>query len=106
MRIHFFNRRLERAFTRLPVKPFYILDATCNPDLESIDNGDYEGQNRYKERVVYSCHKGYEIRGNSERVCRSNRMWSSPAPTCVGKLKIDKFSSDQYSDINMSLYLF
>ena len=61
-----------------------MLDGACI-ELEPIENGYFEGQNRYKERVTYHCNDGFQIRGNSERICRSDKKWSGTAPTCVSK---------------------
>ena len=35
--------------------------------------------------ATYSCNQGYDLTGNTQRVCQSNGLWSSSAPYCAGE---------------------
>ena len=35
--------------------------------------------------ATYSCNPGYNLTGNTQRVCQSNGSWSSSAPYCAGE---------------------
>ena len=36
----------------------------------------------------YGCRAGYELEGDSTRVCQPNRSWSNTEPTCLGRLHV------------------
>ncbi|XP_076439986.1 sushi, von Willebrand factor type A, EGF and pentraxin domain-containing protein 1-like isoform X2 [Babylonia areolata] len=57
---------------------------TCKEELADIEHGSYTGPNVYTfgARVVYTCHKGYELIGKSELICLSSGRWSNEAPVC------------------------
>ena len=35
--------------------------------------------------ATYSCNPGYNLTGNTQRVCQSSGLWSKSAPFCAGK---------------------
>ncbi|MBN3306145.1 SVEP1 protein, partial [Amia calva] len=37
----------------------------------------------YRDSIIYRCHSGYELQGNPERICQSNKLWSGEEPLCV-----------------------
>ena len=68
-------------------KPCYA-DAECN-DLDEFPNGIILGNRAYGDIVTYQCRPGYELEGNPQRRCQSDRRWSGSAPTCTGLLAED-----------------
>ena len=47
----------------------------------------------YGQTATYSCNTGYDLVGNSTRVCQATGVWSGSAPTCQGTLLL---SSTKY----------
>ena len=63
--------------------------------LLGIDCGDPgmlpNGIVSYKDTFVagvaeFTCHFGFELIGDAQRVCQPNGMWSNMVPTCARKL--------------------
>ncbi|XP_078575446.1 sushi, von Willebrand factor type A, EGF and pentraxin domain-containing protein 1-like isoform X3 [Branchiostoma floridae x Branchiostoma japonicum] len=51
---------------------------------EPLPNGQYTGSDfTYQQKIVYTCTKGYRLLGKAERVCQSNREWTTSVPQCV-----------------------
>ena len=40
--------------------------------------------------AVYTCNNGFELNGNSRRVCQSNGRYSGEAPVCEGEFTVQK----------------
>ena len=60
---------------------------SCQPILcpspEPISNGNIEGDAiTYGSQLVYKCHTGYKMAGNSERMCQMDGQWSGDIPSC------------------------
>ena len=53
-------------------------------NIESIDNGNFTiTSNTFGGMVTFFCDEGYEMQGESVRVCQPDGHWSSTQPTCV-----------------------
>ena len=53
------------------------------PNLPNPLNGRVNQQgNKPGNRATYTCLTGYELDGNSTRICQNNGQWSGEAPTC------------------------
>ena len=63
----------------------YIVD--CGP-LSNPANGqvDISSGTTLNSVATYSCYTGYNVTGESTRICTADGQWTSSAPTCVGKL--------------------
>ncbi|XP_077864038.1 sushi, von Willebrand factor type A, EGF and pentraxin domain-containing protein 1-like, partial [Saccoglossus kowalevskii] len=59
----------------------------CTPvlckDLEQVDNAiaTFTGQT-FGHRVIYACYTGFQLNGDSERVCQANGEWDGESPVC------------------------
>ena len=58
------------------------LTVVC-PTLSDPSNGrvDQRGD-RPGDRASYTCSSGYELVGQSSRICQNNGQWSGDAPIC------------------------
>ncbi|CAL1545259.1 unnamed protein product [Lymnaea stagnalis] len=53
------------------------------PTPSQIENGFIEGDNfTFGDSIVYKCYLGYQLEGDSTRVCQANRSWSHSEPQC------------------------
>ena len=53
------------------------------PDLQNPQNGQVRQQgNEAGDRATYICNSGYELVGQSTRICQTNGQWSPGEPTC------------------------
>ena len=43
----------------------------------------------FGQRATYSCDTGYNLVGDSTRICRATGVWSGSAPTCQGTLLLE-----------------
>ncbi|CAH1243596.1 CR1 [Branchiostoma lanceolatum] len=51
---------------------------------ETLPNGQYTGSDfTYQQKIVYTCNEGYRLLGKAEKVCQSNREWTTGLPQCV-----------------------
>ena len=67
----------------------YILLAVVNcGTLTDPANGevDHTAGTTYQQTVTYSCDTGYNLVGDSTRICQATGVWSGSAPTCLGTL--------------------
>ena len=55
------------------------LNATTNGQVSHL-NGTTFGQT-----ATYSCNTGYNLTGDSTRMCQADGMWSGSEPTCISK---------------------
>ena len=39
----------------------------------------------FNSTASYSCDTGYELVGNTTRICQANGNWSGDQPSCLGK---------------------
>ena len=68
-----------------PVKTFFSLAITCD-DLPDPQYGSVTlTGNRVGAYANYECDFGFQLSGDSQRVCLSSGAWSGEAPTCVRK---------------------
>ena len=42
----------------------------------------YSGRTTFGHTATYSCHTGYNLRGESTRTCQTTKLWSRSEPTC------------------------
>jgi len=72
--------------------------------LRHPDNGEVvlEGVGVVGARAEYACREGYQLRGNSVRVCQASGWWSDSEPTCEGQYVAicACFCDKQYSTCN------
>ena len=40
--------------------------------------------------VNHTCDEGYNLIGESQRICLATGMWSAPLPSCMSKLQLTK----------------
>ena len=45
-----------------------------------------DGVPSYKDTCNFTCNTGYELTGNTSRICRSDGTWSSNETFCIGIL--------------------
>ncbi|ESO92606.1 hypothetical protein LOTGIDRAFT_233055 [Lottia gigantea] len=62
-------------------------DPICAPihchHPHALKNGQITGTDyHFEKEIVYKCNEGYNLRGNSVRLCQANRRWSGKKPTC------------------------
>ena len=52
--------------------------------LHSVENGkvDISMGTTYTSLATYSCNTGYELRGDSTRLCQASGTWSGDQPSC------------------------
>ena len=56
------------------------------PTLSNPQNGRVNQRgNKPGDRASYTCNSGYELVGQSTRICQNNGQWSGDAPTCDSK---------------------
>lgn len=41
----------------------------------------------FGDKITYQCNEGYDLKGNVQRVCKSDGKWSGGTPICIGNLK-------------------
>ena len=74
-----------------PVKTFFSLAITCD-DLPDPQYGSVTlTGNRVGAYANYECDFGFQLSGDSQRVCLSSGAWSGEAPTCVRKSVIASY---------------
>ena len=62
---------------------FFILAVNCgHPGIPRHGNISESGFT-YEKVVSFSCHRYYELRGDSTRQCQADGKWSGEQPTCV-----------------------
>ena len=66
---------------------FVILLVDCGP-LSNPANGqvDITSGTSINSVATYSCYTGYNVTGESTRICTADGQWTPAAPTCVCKL--------------------
>ena len=62
---------------------FFSFAATC-PSLSQPENGAVS-LNGTRTVATYFCDDGFELAGNSTRICEEDDTWSGEAPTCARK---------------------
>ena len=67
---------------------FLILAVVDCGDLTDPANGqvNHTAGTTFRQTATYSCNIGYNLVGNSTRVCQDTANWSQSAPTCNGML--------------------
>ena len=56
------------------------------PTLPNPQNGRVSQRgNKPGDRASYTCNSGYELVGQSSRICQNNGQWSGDAPICESK---------------------
>ena len=58
--------------------------------------------NKPGDRASYTCNSGYELQGDSARICQNNGQWSGDAPTCEREGKTI-LSLVERSKVNLNL---
>ena len=38
----------------------------------------------YGDKIFYHCNEGYDLKGNSQRICKADGKWSGVTPFCMG----------------------
>ena len=51
------------------------------PNLDDLENGNVDYQTQEGSTATYTCDSGYQLTGDSTRICQSDGTWSSSAPT-------------------------
>lgn len=76
----------KKINTKLSFSLMLSADVGC-PRLPYIANGYIGSRNLQAIGVIvtYSCYDGYELLGDENRTCLSNRTWSGNEPFCMGK---------------------
>ena len=61
-----------------------LVDCTT---LNTITNGEVSHLNgtTFRQTATYSCNTGYNLVGDSTRMCQADGMWSGSEPTCISK---------------------
>ena len=69
----------------------YLLTAEDCGTLTHPTNGQvsYTAGTTYQQTATYSCDPGYNLVGDSTRICHATGMWSGNAPTCHGMLLLE-----------------
>ena len=62
----------------------FLLD--CGP-LSKPDNGDVvlNAGTKYEAVANYSCNDGFQLVGDTSRICKNTGTWSGVQPTCAKK---------------------
>ena len=66
---------------------FYLTDMNCST-LTDPANGQvsYTAGTPFRQTATYSCDTGYNLVGDSTRICHDTGVWSGSEPTCQGML--------------------
>ena len=59
------------------------------PDLTPPENGAIEFMNNVGDTATYTCDDGYDLSGESTRICLSTGTWSGSEPVCESKINAD-----------------
>ena len=63
-------------------------DCSTLPDPANGQVNDTAGTT-FEQTATYSCNTGYNLVGNSTRMCQATGVWSGSAPTCEGMLLLN-----------------
>ena len=60
---------------------------TLNTTTNTTTNGQVSHPNgtTFGQKATYSCNTGYNLVGDSTRMCQADGMWSGSEPTCIGE---------------------
>ena len=65
----------------------YLIVVDCGALNNSVNGSiHYTTGTTFGQRVNYSCNTGYNLMGDSTRICQATGVWSGSAPTCQGML--------------------
>ena len=75
------------TFTDIYYILFYSTVVDCGT-LNTTMNGQVSHPNgtKFEQTATYNCNTGYNLVGDSTRVCEAGGMWSGSEPTCQGVL--------------------
>ena len=66
---------------------FFLTVVDCgNLTAPAYGQVDHSAGTRLGQNATYSCDTGYNLVGDSTRVCQAEGDWSGSAPTCQGML--------------------
>ena len=86
---------------------FFFTDMNCST-LTDPSNGQvsYTAGTTFRQTATYSCNAGYNLVGDSTRICHTTGRWSGSAPTCQGMLLLgfEYISSESTSQGTESQY--
>lgn len=79
---------------------FIFLETTCGyPGY--IRNGYIIGRSYfYQDKITYKCYDGFDLIGNSTRICREDGNWYPEKPICKG-VQCIAFKKPHYAQINI-----
>ena len=65
---------------------FYLTVVDCGT-LNTTTNGQVSHLNvtTFRQTATYSCNTGYNLVGDSTRMCQADGMWSGSEPTCISE---------------------
>ena len=85
----------------------FFTDMNCST-LTDPSNGQvsYTAGTTFRQTATYSCNAGYNLVGDSTRICHATGVWSGSAPTCQGMLLLgfEYISSESTSQGTESQY--
>ena len=56
----------------------------------------------FGQTATYSCNTGYNLVGNSTRMCQADGLWTGSAPSCERMLLLSRSNHQLYNDVALA----
>ena len=77
------------------------VDCDTLPDPANGRVNDTSGTT-FGQTATYNCNTGYNLVGNSTRMCQATGVWSGSAPTCEGMLLLVELTIKYIHDVALT----